>query len=110
MVDSVENKFAKNITSRIHQILLVMFLREHKNNLTGAAIMTTLRQKMKDEMTLFGLAESTQAKYLNILIKLRDYYDKSPAKLMHDEVRQYLLHLKFKKNSQITPTTFKSMP
>lgn len=67
--------------------------------------MTTLRQKMKDEMTLFGLAESTQAKYLNMLVKLRDHYSQSPAKLTHDEVRQYLLHLKSKKNSQITPTT-----
>jgi len=71
--------------------------------------MTTLRQKMKDEMTLFGLAESTQDKYLNILIKLYDYYNKSPAKLTHDEVRQYLLHLKSKKNFQITLTTFRSM-
>ena len=72
--------------------------------------MTTLRQKMKDEMTLFGLAESTQAKYLKILTKLRDYYGKSPAKLTHEEVRQYLLHLKSKKNSRITPITSRSMP
>lgn len=59
--------------------------------------MTTLRQKMKEEMTLFGLAASTQDKYLTILIKLRDHYDKSPAKLTHEEVRQYLLSLKAKK-------------
>jgi len=71
--------------------------------------MTTLRQKMKDEMTLFGLAESTQTKYLTVLIKLRDHYDKSPAKLTYEEVHQYLLHLKSKKNSPITPTMFKFM-
>ena len=72
--------------------------------------MTTLRQKMKEEMTLFGLAESTKNKYLTILIKLRDYYDKSPAKLTHKEVRQYLLYLKSKKNCRIIPTMFRSMP
>ncbi len=69
--------------------------------------MTTLRQKTKDEMTLFGFAESTQKIYLGVLIQLRDFYAKSPAKLTHDEVRQYLLNLKSKKNSQITPTMFK---
>ena len=72
--------------------------------------MTTLRQKMKDEMTLFGLAESTKNKYLNILIKLRDYYNKSPAKLTYEEVRQYLLYLKAKKNCRIIPIMFRSMP
>ena len=71
--------------------------------------MTTLRQKMKEEMTLFGFAESTQHRYLGVLTQLHDCYAKSPAKLTHDEVRQYLLNLKSKKNSQITPTTFKYM-
>ena len=69
--------------------------------------MLTLRQKMKDEMTLFGLAESTQDKYLKILTKLRDFYDRSPAKLTHDDVRQYLLQLKSKKNTRITPIMFR---
>jgi len=72
--------------------------------------MTTLRQKMKDEMTLFGLAESTQAKYLKIVSQLHDYYHKSPAKLTQDEVRKYLLQLKSKKNSRITRITFTFTP
>ncbi len=72
--------------------------------------MTTLRQKMKEEMILFGLAESTQDKYLKILIKLRDFYDISPAKLTHEQVRQYLLYLKSKKNCRITPIMFRSTP
>jgi len=56
--------------------------------------MTTLREKMKQEMILIGLAESTQNRYLQAVIKLRKYYNKSPAKLSSTEVRNYLLSLK----------------
>ena len=72
--------------------------------------MPTLREKLKEEMTLFGFAESTKTVYLNALIKLKDYYNKSPAKLTYEEVRQYLVHLKAKKNCQITLITSKPMP
>ncbi len=72
--------------------------------------MPTLREKMKEEMTLFGLAESTKNIYLNALIKLKEHYNKSPVKLTYEEVRQYLVHLKAKKNSPIMLITFKSMP
>ena len=56
--------------------------------------MTTLREKMKQEMILIGLAESTQKRYLQAVIKLQEYYNKSPAKLSSTEVRNYLLYLK----------------
>ena len=56
--------------------------------------MTTLREKMKQEMILIGLAESTQKSYLNALVKLYDYYNKSPIKLTNNEIRNYLLSLK----------------
>lgn len=56
--------------------------------------MTTLREKMKQEMILIGLAESTQQCYLKSVIELQAYYNKSPAKLSSDEIRNYLLHLK----------------
>ena len=56
--------------------------------------MTTLREKMKQEMILIGLAESTQKRYIESVAKLQDYYNKSPAKLSNDEIRNYLLHLK----------------
>jgi hypothetical protein len=56
--------------------------------------MATLREKMKQEMILIGLAESTQQRYIEALVKLKDYYKKSPAKLSIDEVKNYLLYLK----------------
>jgi len=56
--------------------------------------MTTLREKMKQEMVLVGLAESTQKRYIESVTKLRDYYNKSPAKLSNNEIRNYLLDLK----------------
>lgn len=56
--------------------------------------MTTLREKMKQEMILIGLAESTQRRYLESVTQLHDYYNKSPANLSNDEIRNYLLHLK----------------
>ena len=56
--------------------------------------MTTLREKMKKEMNLIGLAQSTQKLYLQAVTKLYEYYDKSPAKLTVEEVQHYLLYLK----------------
>lgn len=56
--------------------------------------MTTLREKMKQEMQLIGLAKSTQEIYIQALVKLQKYYGKSPAKLSIVEIRDYLLALK----------------
>jgi hypothetical protein len=56
--------------------------------------MSTLREKMKQEMVLIGLAESTQQRYIESLEKLQGHYNKSPAKLSVDEVKNYLLYLK----------------
>jgi hypothetical protein len=56
--------------------------------------MPTLREKMKQEMLLIGLAESTQQRYIESVAKLQDHYKKSPAKLSIEEIKNYLLHLK----------------
>ena len=56
--------------------------------------MTTLREKMKQEMILIGLAESTQQKYIQAVVKLKEHYGKSPAKLSSPLLREYLLALK----------------
>ena len=56
--------------------------------------MTTLREKMKREMTLMGLAASTQQRYLHAVIQLHAHYKESPANLSVDAVQDYLLALK----------------
>ena len=55
--------------------------------------MTTLREKMKDAMILRGFSSGTQKKYLYEVIKLHDYYRRSPAKLSNEEIKSYLLYL-----------------
>lgn len=66
--------------------------------------MATLREKMKQEMTLVGLTESTQNIYLKAVIRLFDYYKKSPAQLTEHEIKAYLLHLKQEK--KLAPNTY----
>src|SRR5271154_6846598 len=66
--------------------------------------MPTLREKMKEEMILVGLAQSTQAIYLKAVIQLNDFYHKSPAKLLTQEIRDYLLYLL--KTKKLAPNTY----
>jgi len=54
-------------------------------------IMTNLRAKMKQEMTLRGFSIGTQKQYLRAVIKLHDYYKRSPAKLSEQEIKSFLL-------------------
>src|SRR5208283_3292856 len=65
--------------------------------------MPTLRERMKQEMVLIGLAESTQAIYLKAVVRLYDYYQQSPAKLSAQQIRDYLLNLK---NKPLAPNTY----
>jgi integrase/recombinase XerD len=66
--------------------------------------MMTLREKMKQEMILVGLAESTKDIYLKAVTQLRDYYNKSPKKLTEQEIKSYLLYLKQEK--KLAPNTY----
>ena len=66
--------------------------------------MSTLREKMKNEMILVGLAKSTQEIYLKAVIQLNDFYPKSPAKLSDAEIKAYLLHLL--QNRKLAPNTY----
>lgn len=61
--------------------------------------MTTLREKMKEQMLLIGLSESTQRVYLRVVTQLRTHFNKSPAKLSMQQIRGYLLYLKSKQLS-----------
>jgi hypothetical protein len=64
------------------------------NQPIGEAIMTTLREKMKQEMELFDLAPSTQKRYMEVITKLYVFYNKSPQHFSEDEIKHYLLTLK----------------
>ncbi len=55
--------------------------------------MTTLREKMKREMTLRGLSSGTQDNYLRAVVKLHEHFNRNPAKLTEDEIKDYLLLL-----------------
>lgn len=59
--------------------------------------MTPLRQKMIEDMQLWGLSEQTQVRYVIAVRLLAEYYGKSPANLTEEELRQYFLYLKNEK-------------
>ena len=65
--------------------------------------MTTLREKMKREMVLMGLASSTQKRYLQEIEKLNDFYSATPNQLSSEQLQAYLLHLK-KRDYRLIPT------
>jgi len=56
--------------------------------------MTPLRQKMIEDMQLYGLAERTQKSYMQAVRQLAEHYGKSPDQISEEELRQYFLYLK----------------
>jgi integrase/recombinase XerD len=67
--------------------------------------MTTLRQKMIEDMQLHGFAERTQTSYMQAVRQLAEYYNKPPDQISEEELRQYFLYLKnVKKVSRSTIT------
>jgi site-specific recombinase XerD len=68
--------------------------------------MTSLRAKMKQEMTLRGLSSATQEKYLNSIIKLNDFYQCNPAKLTENDIKAFLLS---PKNQALAASTYNIM-
>jgi integrase/recombinase XerD len=68
-------------------------------------VMTTLRQKMIEDMQLHSFAERTQDSYLRAVRQLAEYFNKSPDQITEEELRQYFLYLKnVKKASRSTIT------
>jgi integrase/recombinase XerD len=65
--------------------------------------MPTLREKMKQEMTLRGFSLGTQENYLRAVIKLYDHFKKNPAKLSTEEVKDFLFTLA---NQPIAASTY----
>jgi integrase/recombinase XerD len=65
--------------------------------------MTALRQRMREDMQLRGLAARTQESYLAAVRQLALHYGRSPDQLSEDELRQYFLYLRNEK--QVAPNT-----
>jgi site-specific recombinase XerD len=68
--------------------------------------MTTLREKMKHEMTLRGLSSGTQKNYLRSVIKLHDHYKRNPTRLNETEIKAFLLT---PENQSIAASTYNIM-
>lgn len=67
--------------------------------------MKQLREKMKEDLQLFGLASSTQAIYLKAVANLSEYYEHKPLiRLTTQELRAYLLYLMNEK--KLAPRTY----
>lgn len=66
--------------------------------------MPSLREKMKQEMTLIGLAVSTQNLYIKALVRLKEHYNKSPAHLSTRDIKEYLTYLRV--DRKLAPNTF----
>jgi len=56
--------------------------------------MSYLRQRMIEDMQLRGYAPKTQEAYLRAVRQLAEHFDKSPADLNEEDLREYFLHLK----------------
>lgn len=55
---------------------------------------SALRQRMIEDMRLRGFAEGTQKRYVSSVLRLALHYNKSPADVTDEELRQYFLYLK----------------
>jgi integrase/recombinase XerD len=55
--------------------------------------MTTLRQKLIDELEVRGMSRKTQAAYIGFVSRLARHYHRSPDRINDGELRAYLLHL-----------------
>lgn len=55
--------------------------------------MTTLRQKLIDEIQLRGFSPHTQDSYVRSVTGLARFYHRAPDQIVDDEIKAYLLHL-----------------
>ena len=54
--------------------------------------MTTLRQKLIDEIQLRGFSLNTQDSYVRSVVGLARFYHRSPDQIGDEEIKSYLLH------------------
>lgn len=69
--------------------------------------MTTLREKMKQEMTLRGYSRGTQDHYLRAVIKLHKHFNRNPAHLNEAQIKSFLLFVL--SNQPIAASTYNVM-
>ena len=55
--------------------------------------MTSLRQRMTDDMKIRNLAVNTQKAYLSQVTSFAKYFSQSPEELGPEEIREYQIHL-----------------
>lgn len=55
--------------------------------------MSKLRDKMIEDMQLYGLSSSTQGVYVDAVKHLAEFHGHSPARLKEEHLRQFFLHL-----------------
>jgi integrase/recombinase XerD len=56
--------------------------------------MTTLRERMIEDLQLRGMSAHTQEAYLKVVRRLSKHFDKSPDQISEEELREYFLYLK----------------
>ena len=66
--------------------------------------MTSLREKMQEDLKLHGMSIKTQEMYLRAMKLLAEHYRKSPDQITEEELRQYFLYLTNVKH--YAPSTF----
>ena len=54
--------------------------------------MTSLRNRMLEDLQLRGYSDSTQSLYVNAVRQLCEHYDKSPGRITEEELRDYFLY------------------
>jgi integrase/recombinase XerD len=67
--------------------------------------MTILRERMIEDLQLHGLSKNTQARYVEAVRHLAEYYRKPPNQITEEELRQYFLYLA--KVKQVAPSTLR---
>ncbi len=67
--------------------------------------MTTLRQRMIEDMQLNGFSPNTQRGYVTAVRQLAEYYSKPPDQLNEEELRFYFLYLKHEKKVSRSTST-----
>jgi len=70
--------------------------------------MTKLGEQMIQEMTLRGLAPSTQRTYLQAVSQLAQHYGKSPDRISNPDIKAYLFHLHRNQKRSIRTCNVKS--